>query len=281
MMPDNVGVTFLPKKRFRKARQWSFLFVDDRGRVVYFSHVKGLVLALLVIVAVCLLAAGLSIKFSMHSAEENNRMAEKLETFRQRIKTLEQENRDLLIKLVRKESTAVEKEEPPAKIITTGKSGQKSTSEITAGKPSPVAPKKPAGQPKKTSAGRSLPTPAVTVDVDNFFMTSDMEKKMLSVRFRLSRVSGKKTAATGYTAVILKDDAANQDNWITLPPGAMTGEDAGEQEMGQAFSISNYKYVKLSAPMTVAPGKLKSATVFVFDAGGALMLEKEFPVTEQ
>ncbi|MFO7964231.1 MAG: hypothetical protein R6U50_09950 [Desulfobacterales bacterium] len=236
-IPDQNGVRELPKRRFRKARKWSLLFVDDAGRVVSFLHLKELAVSLAIVTPVFLISAGLYVAFSLDWARENRQMAEQLKHFEHRIEKLESENRNLLLRLVKKESVT-------------------------------------------DKAAAKTPTDTGDVAVDGFFITSDTQHHRIHIQYTLSKIGEEKKAVAGYTSVLLRDGSDNRLNRIVLPAGAKAGGDSGDYARGHAFSIENFKPIKLSTTAAVPLESYTSAAVYVYDTAGVLLLEKEIAIEE-
>ena len=250
----HVAAPSFKNRSVKKASQWTALLVDDHGKVMSFSRVKEAV----IISASMLFVAGIAavIFFLLYNStlSDNKKLQDTLSASKKKVSTLRNENDILMARLVISESKvdanyADKHESKPKKSLNDYK--EKSTSD----------------KDEK----------AAIVSVNNFNVYYDKDKKILSVQYIIKKTTKNLKNISGFTAIILKNNENNQNEWLILPSEKMI-ESKPSGKKGQAFLIARFRKIKFEATHQIDPNRFNKATVFVFSKKGELLLEKDFPI---
>jgi hypothetical protein len=113
--------------------------------------------------------------------------------------------------------------------------------------------------------------------MDDLEIKHDAAAKTLTARFRIINTGPRTSPVAGRCVVVLKTGRTDPQAWLAMPDVTVVdGEPDGVR--GQAFKISRYKDMEIKAMGQPDPSSFTIATVYVFDASGAKVLEKDFPI---
>ncbi len=112
----------------------------------------------------------------------------------------------------------------------------------------------------------------IPISVENFDISYYQYRKSFRVKYNIKNTDASSNLISGYTMVVLKTNQADKGNWLTLPEGMTSGEH------GESFVISRFKPVQLDAKTQTKPEQFVTATVFVFNKTGDLIIKKDFPI---
>lgn len=226
----------------KKNRQWTILLVDDHGTLISFSRFKEAVLIFASIFFVTVIAAVILFFLYNKAQNDNKKLQTILNASQEKVSFLRNETDILMADLVILESKV------------NGNSIKKQTDKTLA-----LEDKKPA-----------------IVSVDNFNVYYDKNKNVLNIQYLVKKTSSDEKI-TGHTVAVLKNNVANQNEWIVLPQSNLIkGKPSGKT--GQVFIISKLKKVNFKITQLTNPNRFNKATIFVFSKKGELLLEKDFPI---
>ena len=142
--------------------------------------------------------------------------------------------------------------------------------EAESGKPS-------SDQPAENADAAVAPKKA-TVAVADIVLTHNAGNKTLTARFRVKNTGARSSPVAGRCVVVLKTGVEDQGSWLTMPRVKMVdGQPEGNR--GSAFRISRFRDMEIKARDVADPSMYKSATVYVFDTSGNMLLEETIPVS--
>jgi hypothetical protein len=274
-LPGNLGIAVKKSSMescpFKKARQWTILFVDDYGKVISFSRFKEAVIISASMLFFAIIAAVILFFLYKNTQNDNNKLQDILSASKKKTSALRNENDMLMARLVISGSKVNEnyankhksKPEKPLNAYTEKSTPDKNELNAANDKQDFRLPQK---QPYEK--------PAI-LSVNNFNVYYEKDKNILSVQYIIKNI-GLNTKIAGYTVVILKDNEVNQNEWLILPSDKLIeGKPSGKA--GQVFLISNFRKIKFKTTQLTNPNRFKKATVFVFSNKGEFLLEKDFP----
>ena len=275
----------------RKNKRWTLLLVGDHGKVVtirWFRWIITLWVSLLVLAA---MVSGTLYYLYRHTSNVNVSLKRSLDNIQQQIVGLHSDKEVLMAKLVvagaemerlraRMDPKQVEKgpgnwqeargqEAPPSN----RQNAQESEAAVS-------------GQEGKLLSGAPSAEPVVQetdpkVSIEEFNVSHEGASDTYRVKFVIRNTGSDSNKVSGSTAVILKQLNTQPDEWLTLPTLKLSeGLPTGDKK-GQYFSIVNFKPVGFRVKSTIEPQLFNSATVFVFDNNGNLLLEKNFSINIQ
>jgi len=105
-------------------------------------------------------------------------------------------------------------------------------------------------------------------------------RRTVNVEFNIRNNAPDADRISGHAIVVLKTGESDTENWVALPKvelmsGRPTGKDSGE-----TFSIARFRTLTLKGKMDRVT-QFKTATVFIFDRSGAILLEKNFKISSE
>ncbi|MBC2694653.1 MAG: hypothetical protein HF982_05135 [Desulfobacteraceae bacterium] len=253
---------------FKKGRQWTILLVNDYGKVISFSRFKEVVIISASMLFVAIIAAVILFFLYNKTQSNNKKFQAMLSASQEKANFLKNENEILMANLVTSgykvnENSTRKHEIRPEKFST--KKGSTTTDTKTNNQFS----KEHADKNQALTANNKDKKSAI-VSVNNFNVYYEKDKSVFRVQYIIKTIN-LKAKIDGYTFAILKNNEANQDEWLTLP----------SKKTGQAFLISNFRKITLKATKLTNPNQFNKATVFVFSKNRELLLEKDFPVLIQ
>lgn len=285
-------------KSARPAKRWTLMIVGEHGRVFSIKRFKGLLLLwVFMLVASVLISAGLYYVV-VEKVRENDRLKTSLDAARKHVIAMRHEKDILTARLVVAESRLAQQQ-----MSTSGKTVKPAPASDAArmvakgqaeSKPLPILekeqlaqkaeskvdlPREPAQTDQAAQSETYAPEPvAIAVNVEALKVVYDVGARMIRAQFKLLNILDHSDPISGYTAIVLKHDAVDPAQWLTLPKLTLkSGRPAGSKR-GQYFSIYRFKTVKFKARLRADPKPYHEATVFVYDAEKTLLYEKSFPV---
>ena len=240
----------LKSRSVKKTRQWTIVLVDDYGKIIFFRRFKEAVILSASMLIVTVLVAVILFFLYNNTQNDNKKLQIILSASQEKVNFLRHKNDILMASLVISESKVKEN----------------STKKQTDKKPI-LEDEKSVLEDKKTAI----------VSVDNFNVYYDKNTNILKVQYIVKKTSLNEKIA-GHTVAVLKNNMANQNEWIVLPQSNLIkGKPSGKT--GQRFIISNLKKVNFKVTQLPNPNQFNKATVFVFSKKGELLLEKDFPIS--
>jgi hypothetical protein len=206
--------------------------------------------------------------------KENRQLIDNLAALRQQINALKHEKDILTARLVLTESEtekaqgeiAEKRPDKPSKAADdTGTSTASVQPEET---PETVAPDVPA---QEGHPGR--------VEVDSFKASLEPYDSTVNMEFALKKIDPDSDSISGYAFVVLKDTQSNPDRWLVFPSADFVSGSPSPINRGQYFSIARFKWMKFTINNLSDIRRYKYAAVFVFASEGALLMEKDFPIS--
>lgn len=304
-LEKNVG-DFTPPKPSKKKRGWTLLFIDGYGKTRHIRWFRAA--AFLWVFFLALAAATSACLYFLYKleTEQNRYLTLTLERSRQRVTVLAAENEALRLRAeslksfiaeeVAKAEAAAEDEPTDAEeaeadslsdaipesdgtLAASGESAEgpsedEATDEAAESEAAPEEMPEEAPPPPE-------PEKPLRIDAENFSASYKKYRKTLNVRLDIRNVTPESDRVAGHVFVVLKSESLPEKQWVTMPPtDLVSGKPSGE-ETGNTFAISRFKTLKFQAKIQNDPDRFETATVFIFDMDGSLMLEKDFPITEQ
>ncbi|UCF93618.1 MAG: hypothetical protein JSW39_05505 [Desulfobacterales bacterium] len=293
-------------------QRWTILFVDGQGRVTPYKRLKRLLaIGLLIVVTTISAAIGFLI-LNQKSLGEKQKLQKKLNAALGEIESLRHEKDLLLARLVltevRLKEGKVRTEENPAEKQSIRRPPNES-SEVSAqtsddppearaapliesdtAAPSDV--RKTPSQTQPTAAQEQLaatpvdPAPEAAeepsttnsrVAIEDFQLTHEPDTQTFKAQLTLKNTTSNSQRVTGKILVVLKNDELQPQEWLTLPPATLVASRPSEKTPGQAFSIRNFKRMKLKRTSPASTDLYDQAAVFVIAENGDLLLEQTFP----
>jgi hypothetical protein len=278
------------QKTSRKPKRWTLMFVGDHGKVFSIKRFKCLAFLWISSLLVSIfIAAGLYYLYqNMHQA--NTKLGVSLENSQQVLISLRNEKDILMARLVVAESRLAalqaEAKKRPAEAVSdnlvAGPSPAEKKQGVTAVKESPPPPPEAQEERRADTEKVAISTVetsvSINVAIEDFKVYYEPDTRTYRAQFKLKNVDSNSIPISGYTAVVLKNDALSQDKWMTLPTVKLVDGKPFGYKRGQYFSISRFKTVKFITTNPSNPKRFNTATVFVFDAQKRLLLEKKIPV---
>ncbi len=262
-----------PKAR-KRPRQWTLMMVSDDGEVMTARPTEGLRNLLLVLLAISLAAAAAFFVLWNQSRTENAQLRETVVAFQRRLASMgvDKEEMSALLAVYRPspEETPAEPETAPP-----GKPSTAPRPEPEAGEETGPAP--PVNTPM---ASYDDAVPLVSpVGIEDFETTLGELSGALTVEFRITNIDPDVEKAEGHVILVLRPDGDGSiGGGLALPPATLIGGRPTGNEKGQAFSITNFKRIRFTAGAETRPERFKTATVFVFNDKGKLLMEEDFPI---
>lgn len=255
-------------RKNKRDRYWSVMLVGDHGKIIPFRRFKGLAIGA---IGLLIFSIAALIVLSILFAQQRQTIAQlqsDLETVQQQARQLKHEKDLYLTQLVVKQ----EQKAGPSKPAPLAKKA-------------PVVPpavEEPADPPPKPKAAvkKAPPKPAPpavkwAADIRRFKATYFPEQQVLRAEFRIYNTSKPKKQLKGRTVVVFKNLDDTPIHWFPVPTVQLShGEPSGKR--GQPFKINNYRTVRFRAYGQKAPVKFNTATVFIFNDKGEMLVSKDF-----
>ncbi|WP_372683600.1 hypothetical protein [Desulfosarcina sp.] len=289
-------------------KRWQLLLVADDGRIIPFKRIKGIAVTLAVFLVILGLAcAGLGWQLTAERVRHRRTMAQLTDANRQVVRYKSEHElitAELVLAEARMEKAGllvpvrqsrvgqpapvktVDAKADPSPTIEAGKketepsaAARQTVAKASSAPPAAVPPVSqakasvPDAAPAKTTAEPKQPV----VAMDDLEVKHDAGKKILLARFRVKNTGPRSSPVAGRCVVVLKADRMDPGAWTVMPDVKLVnGEPDGQR--GQPFRISRYRDMEIKAMAQTDPSSFKAATVYVFDASGAKILEKDFPI---
>ena len=285
-------------------KRWQLLLVADDGRIIPFRRVKGIALTLMILLVLLgLLCAGLAWQFTAEKVRHQRTLGRLADATRQAAH-FKSEHELIAAELVLAEArmqkagllisrrqeripqqvpaktadAEAEKEDSvkaPDRSSATGPTDTEAASARTETVPAAEAVQAAAPVDKPVEVPPEPKSPAVTLG--DLEMKHDAKRKILLARFRVINAGPRSSPVAGRCVVVLKTDASDSEAWLAMPGVPMVdGKPDGKR--GQAFRISRFRDMEIKAAGQADLSDYKTARVYVFDASGAPITEKTFPV---
>lgn len=289
-------------------KRWQLLLVADDGRIIPFKRIKGIAVTLAILLVILGLAcAGLGWQLTAERVRHRRTLAQLNDANRQVVHYKSEHElitAELVLAEARMEKAGLlvpvrpsrANQQTPEKTVDAKpvfspniEADEEETEPAAAA--SQAAVKQPSVPPAaappaslaKASAPDAAPVEATAapkqpaVAMDDLEVNHDAGEKILLARFRVKNTGPRTSPVSGRCVVVLKADQMDPGSWLAMPDVTLkNGEPDGER--GQAFRISRYRDMEIKAMGQTDPSSFTAATVYVFDASGAKILEKDFPI---
>jgi len=257
------------------------MMVSDDGEVRTARPNKGIRNLLLVLLAISLAAAAAFFFLWDRSRAENEQLRKTVAAYQGRLASMgvDKEEMSALLAVYRPstEPPAGTPEEIPPEPETAppDRSSPAPAPEPEAGEETGPAP--PVGAPM---ASYDDAAPLVSpVGIEDFETTLGELSGALTVAFKVTNIDPDVEKAEGHVILVLRPEADGAiGGGLALPPVTLIGGRPAGNEKGQAFSITNFKRIRFTAGGETRPERFRTATVFVFNDEGKLLMEEDFPV---
>jgi hypothetical protein len=292
----------------RPEKRWQLLLVAEDGRIVPFKRIKGVAVTLAILLVILGLAcAGLGWQLTAERIRHRRTLTQLADANRQVLHyksehelvsaelVLAEARMEKAGMLIPRRQTRIGQQQPEKTVDTQPELGAttggatKATASIAAAVPTaiehPSAPSAstPPSRVVKENVSTGVPAEAPAkpkqppVAMDDLDIKHDARKKILVARFRVNNTGPRSSPVAGRCVVVLKNDQMDPGAWLTMPGVKLVnGKPGGER--GQAFKISRYKDMEIKAMGPTDPSSYKTATVYVFDSSGDMILEKDFSI---
>lgn len=291
-------------------KRWQLLLVADDGRIVPFTRIKGIALALVTLLVVLGVAcAGLGWRLSVEKTRfrrvheqltEANRQVshyknahewvaaelvlaearmEKagLPVSRRRPRSTDSPVADIASAEPLSEETVVgDRMEAPTVADSTGNAAAADSVAVNpSGSPPPET--IPAAPVEAAPAEAAVQPETPVVALGTLTVTHDALKNRFLARFRVKNTGPRSQPVAGRCVVVLKGDGMGIGTWLAMPDVALdNGKPDGSR--GQVFKISRFIDMTIEAAGRTDPAVIDTATVYVFDRSGNPLLKKDFPI---
>jgi hypothetical protein len=245
------------------------MLVGEHGRVIPFRHFKAIVAATIGLLLASLLGLAVLGALYVRQGRSVDRLQSELDTARQQASRLRDEKDVLHASLALDKAGA----QPAAGRKTAGAAGE------APAPPGEDAAPAPAPEPAARAAPAAAETPRVRwqADIRQFDVNHNPQQELLEVSFRIYNTTTPRQALAGSTVVVFRNDA--DPKLARLPvPAVPLSDGRPAAKGGHTFRINNYRTMRFRAERQKAPIAYNAVTVFVFQEGGALLLEREFEV---
>ena len=290
----------------KSEKRWQLLLVADDGRIVPFKHIKGVALTLLILVMLlALVCAGLSWKLARETIRYHKTM-DQLSTTKKEVeeykRKVEVVTAELILAEARMLKAGLAVEQRSTSGLPQTAPSVESQPEV-AQKPQPseneqqalrVEEEKPALQPapaiaqqvsSKAPEKEEEPKPVVSkespgVELGDLELDQSLSTGKVTATLRLSNKGSRSSPAEGWCLVVLKNNPRDTATWMGLPGGTLV-KGATEAEKGKKFKVSRFVDVALEGPLVDRMLPITKVTAFVFNEGGSLVLEKDYPISQR
>ncbi|MCF8051948.1 MAG: hypothetical protein K9L59_11975 [Desulfobacterales bacterium] len=291
----------------RRSSRWTLLFVGDHGQTVSVRRFKSLFYLLMGLLLLAVGAAAGLYLYNRQTFDENQWLRAETHRLRETVEALRYEKDVLTARLVLTEA-GFQKESPEAKPPPAQEaegpsdaSGKEKGSPEKASahgpeaapeaQPEPVpvqelpAEQAPApGEQTETGqehAGAVESTP-VSVAVENMSVVHEQDRPLLRVTFVIRKGDPGPESVSGHAFVVLKQkNDSSGDSWVLIPWAKVEEGRPSPASRGQFFSISRFKPMKFETTGVSDTGRFDLLTVYIFNTGGELILEKDFSMTAE
>lgn len=283
-------------------KRWQLLLVADDGRIIPFKRFKGMAITLLIaLVVVGLVCAGLGWQLKREITRHRQTLAQ-LDVAKRQAAQYKSENEIVTAELVlaearmekaglpvpkRKPTNSNQKTEETAAdtepTATTLADAQEQAKPASAKQSTPSQPDSQSkdiarsASPQKVLAAKTPPDNPPVVALGELEIDHNAAKRSLTATFRVSNTGPRSSPVHGRCLLVLKTDPADAHTWQGLPDGAVVDGKLDPQK-GKNFKISRFIDMDLQATVGSDPSSITTATVYIYDDAGSIMLEKDFAI---
>ncbi|MEW6671399.1 MAG: hypothetical protein AB1427_06820 [Thermodesulfobacteriota bacterium] len=274
-------------KPSRKNRHWTLLFVGDHGKVVTIRWFRWIITLWAFLLGTAVVVSGAFYFLYHHNRNETVGLQRSMDQMQQQLARLRNDKEVLMTRLVVAET---EMEKLRGKMGP--KQGEKATGDRQdARSKKELRPDSQIAQPAEAAVSKPEGSPppnvpvaqesVLKVSIEEFNVSHETASDTFRAQFVLRNSGPDLNPVSGYTAVILKKLNAQPDKWLTLPTLRLAAGVPTGNKRGQYFSIARFKTVRFMVKSKMEPDQFDSATVYVFDANGNLLIEKDFSINIQ
>ena len=288
-------------------KRWQLLLVADDGRIIPFKHIKGIALTLLVLLIVAGVGcAGLGWLLTEEKISHRQTI-DQLALAREEAARYQSENEIVITELILAEArmkkaglpvpdrqlpTALAKTEQTAdapqtpNAITADEQEQRVSAanqqsalvQASERAIEPTASAVPEVARRDIHLERKAPTiEPPTIAVGEMKLDHSASQGRVKATFRVSNTGPRSSPVKGWCVVALKSDPADADTWMGLPDDALV-DGKIDPKKGNNFRISRFIDMDMETTVGTRSDSFTTATVYVFDDAGAILLEKDFPI---
>jgi hypothetical protein len=275
-----------PKKSKRPDadRRWTLLFIGDHGNVVTLKRFKAIVIGAGALFFLAIVSVAVLLFLNKGTLKQNNDLQRRFADSENQIEKLRHEKEILMARLVRAQAKTKENVAGVRQIQKKMKAAEPAAPPPqVASKPKPVkaGQKKPsvlrAAQPKPASAETDEAEAVISVAVENFKVSRELENKNLNARFKIKNTSPEPQRVAGHVVIVLKGNDLQKDKWLVMPAVTLAG-DKPTGRRGKQFSIQRFRTMSITSKAPNHSDQFQTAAVYVFTKTGQLLLEKDFSV---
>jgi hypothetical protein len=251
------------------------MLVGEHGRIIPFRHFKATAIA--IVVTLVLSLAGVTVQSVRYAQQSRNiiRLQDELGDLKAQTALLRNEKDILLTKMVIDSvQTIVPVPDEARAIENKGHKAPSAAKEDIEASLSPPAPGAAASAAPKATAPSRVRWQA---DIRQFELKYQQGQKRLQASFRIYNTSKPKQALSGTVVTVFRNKVDASVQWLTVPAVPLQ-DGKPSAKGGQTFRINNYRTMEFSAERQKLPLGYDTATVFVFEDEGTLLLERDFPL---
>jgi len=253
------------------------MLVGEHGRVIPFRRFKEFAIGVLALTVLSIGALAILALLYVQQGRTIARLEKSMTELKQQNATLRNEKDVLLAKVViNKAPETLEAEAASAKLAAEAEDNRQKETEA-APEPTPAPRQEEKKEVVKTE--KLAPKPAVQwgSEIQQYSTEYDAQRQILTTKFRLINLSKPKQALSGRIVVVYKNDNDPPIKWLAVPHVPLNdGKPVGDK--GQAFQVRNYRTMTFRAYQLQYPIPFDTASVFVFQADGELILAQDFGI---
>jgi low affinity Fe/Cu permease len=257
----------------KRQRYWSVMLVGEHGRVIPFRHFKAI--AIVMMVTLVLSLAGVTVQSVRYAQQSRNilRLQDELGELKAQTALLRNEKDILLTKMVIDRVQTIIPDQAQA-----SEDKQRKAPSVAKEDRRPAS-SPPAPSATSTGAPKAAESPRVRwqADIRQFELNYHQGRERLQASFRIYNTSTPKRALSGTVVTVFRNKDDVSVRWLTVPAVPLQ-DGKPSAKGGQSFRINNYRTMEFNAERQKLPLGYDTATVFVFEDEGALLLERDFPL---
>jgi Tfp pilus assembly protein PilX len=253
------------------------MLVGEHGRVIPFRHFKAIAIAMVVTVVLSL--AGVTVQSVRYAQQSRtiNRLQDELGELKAQTALLRNEKDILLTRLVIDKAQANMPDQAKASEEKQSKmpsmADEHRGSSLSSPAPGATPSIAPSAEPQAAASSRVNRQ----ADIRQFALNYQKGKERLQASFRLHNTSTPKQALSGTVVTVFRNKGDASEHWLTVPTVPLH-DGKPSAKGGRSFRINNYRTMEFNAERQKLPLAYDTATVFVFEDKGALLLERDFPL---
>jgi hypothetical protein len=263
-------------------KRWTILFIGKHGKTIAVDRFKGMVLLTCLVLGISLAATAGLLYFSLNIRQENQALKSDFQELKARIKALRHEKDVLMTKLVLAESRL---ETGPAAAAPKQVESPSAQPDLIDNELS-HQPDRPEKIPEKIQVAKKSDPPAVeahtdlgpSVAVEEFKISPRADGNLLRVQFKIKNTSPNSQRVSGHAIVVLQGEQLQQNQWLAMPRISLSNAKPTGRQRFYTFGINYFNTMRFKTSLPKSPEIYQTATVFIFNWGGDLLLEQEFPV---